>query len=121
MAFPEEDGAAALPHSSCSHRARRPGQSFTTGTASLADAKQVLNHLEPGNVHPRQANRAYANRSVSNLGFRKMAWMAAVDLRGKYESFVTGKSFTAQVQSLRLTLGSSKAPVCIHLKQTFKL
>lgn len=47
--------------------------------------------------------------------------MAAVDLRGKYESFVTGKSFTAQVQSLRLTLGSNKATVCMHLKQTFKL
>lgn len=64
MAFPEEDGAAAVPRSSCSHRARRPGQSFTTGTASLADAKQVLNHLEPGSVHPRQANRACTDRSV---------------------------------------------------------
>lgn len=32
---------------------RRPGHNFTTGTASLADAKQVLNHLEPGSVHPR--------------------------------------------------------------------
>lgn len=46
MAFPAEDGAAALLLSWCPS-----ARSFTTGTASLAEVKQVLNHLEPGDVH----------------------------------------------------------------------
>lgn len=49
MSFPEDDGAAAAQ------------LLLTTGTASLADAEQVLNHLEPGSV---QAKRACADRSV---------------------------------------------------------
>lgn len=92
MSFPEDDdGAAALQRSSCSS-----DQSSTAGTASLADAKQVRNHLEPGSV---QAKRACADGSAfKKPGFRKVAGTTAVDLRGKYESSVTRKSFTAQGQ-----------------------